>query len=74
MAASSTDRHAPQKIPSSNCYANQIQDSQAPSAGGCGVGQFGFFDLNRRYEGLDEKSDDRGDGCASSKLRKVEKI
>jgi hypothetical protein len=36
----------PRNIPSSSCRANQIQDSQAPSAGGCGEGQFGFFDLN----------------------------
>jgi hypothetical protein len=29
------------------------------------VGQLGFFDLNRRYEGLNEKNDgDRGDGSA----------
>jgi hypothetical protein len=47
----------PRKIPSSNCRANQIQDTQASRAGGRDVGQFGFFDLNRSYEGLDEKSD-----------------
>jgi len=38
---------APRKISSSKRHANQIQGTRAPSAGGCGVGQFGFFDLNR---------------------------
>jgi hypothetical protein len=42
------------------------------------VGQFGFFDMNRRYEGLDEKSDPLVAIAAmvvlASKLRKLEKV
>jgi hypothetical protein len=45
-----------EKIPSSPRRANQIQHSHAPRAEGW-VGQLGLFDLNRRYEGLNEKND-----------------
>jgi hypothetical protein len=47
---------APRKIPTSKRRSNQIQASQAPSAGGW-RGKAWFLRFERRYEGLDEKTD-----------------
>jgi hypothetical protein len=47
---------ASRKISSSLQRADQIQRSHALTRE-VGVGQLGFFDLNRRYESLTEKND-----------------